>query len=183
MAEKKKMLEVVTEMPSGVTASHTHPVLTVKGKAGEVHRAFNNPRILVSVDGNKIVLKSIRSTQVEKMHINTFAAHVANMIKGAQTPFKYELKVCSGHFPMTVAIKGTTFELKNFLGENTSRTVTLKPGAKVTIAGANITVESADIEIAGRVTSDLEQLTRIADKDRRVFQDGIYIVKKFGKPI
>ncbi len=183
MAEKKKALEVVTEMPSGVTASYAHPVLTVKGKAGDVNRAFNNPRILVSVSGNTIVLKATRTTQVEKMHINTFAAHVTNMIKGAQAPFKYELKVCSGHFPMTVSLKGTSFELKNFLGENTARTLTIKPGAKVTIAAANITVESPDIEIAGRVSSDLEQLTRIADKDRRVFQDGIYIVKKFGKPI
>ena len=182
MAAKKK-LEIITEIPSGVTAVFSHPQLTVKGKAGEVVRTFNNPRISVKVDGNKIVLLALRTTQVEKMHINTFAAHVANMIKGAQAPFKYELKICSGHFPMTAAIKGTTFELKNFLGEQKSRSLTLKSGAKVVVTGANITVESSDIEIAGRIASDLEQLTRISDKDRRVFQDGIYLVKKMGNPI
>lgn len=182
MTQKKQMV-IEVEMPSGVSATFAHPTLTVKGKAGEVVKSFNNPRIALKVDGNKIVLTALRNTQVEKMHINTFAAHVRNMVKGAQELFVYELKICSGHFPMTAAIKGTTFELKNFLGEHKPRSLTLKAGAKVTVSGAIIKVESADIELAGRVTSDLEQLTRIADKDRRVFQDGIYLVKKMGNPI
>ena len=84
---------------------------------------------------------------------------------------------------MTVTVKGSEFEVKNFLGEAHPRKMLIKQGVKVQIAGDKITVESPNVELAGQVASDLEQLTRIADRDRRVFQDGIYIIKKDGNPI
>ena len=110
--------------------------------------------------------------------INTFKAHLIHMIVGSMEGHVYKLKICSGHFPMTVAMKGDTLEVKNFLGEAHPRTLKIKQGADVKVNGEEIVVESPDKEIAGQTAADIEQLTRITNRDRRIFQDGIYIVEK-----
>ena len=61
--------------------------------------------------------------------------------------------------------------------------VTLKEGADVTIDGTAIIITSTDIEKAGQAAANIEQLTRITDKDIRIFQDGIYIVRKGSKTL
>jgi large subunit ribosomal protein L6 len=170
-------------IPSGVTVSYATGVFTVKGKAGTVIRNLSSPKIKIAVAGQSVDLSSKKATKREKTLINTFAAHIANAIRGVQQPFIYELKICSGHFPMTATLKGTEFELKNFLGESYSRKMSVPKDAKVVISGDKITVESADVELAGKVASQLELVTRITNRDRRVFQDGIYIIKKDGAPI
>jgi large subunit ribosomal protein L6 len=101
-----------------------------------------------------------------------------NMIHGVQTPYTFKLKVCSGHFPMTVAYKNDKFEVKNFLGEKNPRHIKVKKGANIKINGPDITIESVDLEIAGTIASNMEGMTRKGTRDTRIFQDGIYITKK-----
>jgi large subunit ribosomal protein L6 len=180
---KLKELVASQTFPKEVQVVYTQPNLTIKGKSGEVMRTIFNPRTSIEVTSDTISLKVKQATKIDKMQTNTCMAHIRNMIRGVQKPFVNELKICSGHFPMTVTVKGSEFEVKNFLGEAHPRKMLIKQGVKVQIAGDKITVESPNVELAGQVASDLEQLTRIADRDRRVFQDGIYIIKKDGNPI
>ena len=42
-------------------------------------------------------------------------------------------------------------------------------------------IEPADIELVGMTATRMEQLTRVTKRDRRVFQDGIFITEKAGK--
>ena len=51
------------------------------------------------------------------------------------------------------------------------------------VKGQEIIVEGIDKEATGQTAANIEQATRITKWDRRVFQDGIYIVEKAGKPI
>jgi large subunit ribosomal protein L6 len=176
-------MEVEVEVPAGVTVSYANGVLTAKGKAGVVEKVLRNPRIAFTITPEAVVLNAKDATRREKMHIHTFRAHVRNVIKGASEGYTYKLRICSGHFPMSAKITGTTFELKNFLGEASPRKLTLKTGAKITIEGEYIIVESPNKEIAGQISADLEKLTRITNRDRRIFQDGIYIVKKGDKDL
>lgn len=167
-----------TEVPSGITASYVDGRLTVKGPKGEVVRRLQDPKISFKVSGNKIVISCEKATKREKRMANTFNAHLENMIAGVQTPYKYVLKVCSGHFPMNVSISGEQFIVKNFLGEKSPRTLKLKKGVTVKVEGDKIAVESCDKDMAGQMASDIELLTAKRNRDLRVFQDGIYMIEK-----
>lgn len=176
-------LQVSVPIPEGVTVEVNGPIVTAKGKAGEVSKRLKHQKITIESKGDEVVLTAKKATKREKMFLHTFRAHVRNLLQGCSEGFVYELKICSGHFPMSAAVKGDTFELKNFLGEATPRKLKLKQGPKVAVNGDTIVVECANKELAGQVSADLEKLTRITNKDRRIFQDGIYITKKAGKEV
>src|SRR4030042_687179 len=117
-------------LPEGVTAAiSADSLLTVKGPKGEMSRSFLSPKIQITSKGGKLELFCPRGTKREKNTINTIVAHIKNMFRGVRDPFIFKLKICSGHFPMTVAQKDGFFEVKNFLGEKNPRRRRVKQGA------------------------------------------------------
>ena len=103
------------------------------------------------------------------------------MIKGVTSGFEYVLRVVYAKFPISVEFKDGKFTVKNFLGEKVSRSTYVPSDVNIKINGKDIIVSSLDIEKAGQVAANIEQLTRITHMDRRVIQDGIYIIKKPSK--
>ena len=171
------------ELPNGITATYAHGVLTIKGPKGEVSKKLFDPQLKVEAKGNAVTISCKKATKNQKRMVNTFNAHIGNMIKGVQEQYRYVLKICSGHFPMNVTMSGEQLIVKNFLGEKNPRTLKLKKGATVKVDGEKITVESCDKELAGKVSSDIELLTSKRNRDLRVFQDGIYLIEKANKPL
>ncbi len=174
--------EVVT-IPQGVTASIEGNLMTVKGKKDEVCKKLGDPIVRVKTEQNTITIDCAKATRTEKAKVYAIIAHLNNMFKGVQEPYKYKLKICSGHFPMNCAITNNQMTIKNFLGEKVPRVIKLKKGVSVKIDGAHILVESANKELAGQTAADIEQATRVKGRDLRVFQDGIYIIEKASQPI
>ena len=177
----KLKLDTIIELPGEVTASFANGLLLLKGPKGEVTRKLVDPLLSIKVESKKITLGCKKGTKRQKRMINTFEAHLQNMITGVQVPYQYRLKICSGHFPMNVSVSGDALIVKNFLGEKSSRTIKLKKGVLVKVDGDKILVESADKELAGGMASDIELLTAKRNRDLRVFQDGIYLIEKAGK--
>jgi len=178
-----KEIKAEIEVPEGISVEIDRGFIKVKGKAGEVSKKLSNPNVEVEVKDNKVVLKGLRSTKREQKLVSTFKAHIINMIKGAGEAYIYKLKVCSGHFPMNVSVKGSEFTVKNFFGEKIPRTLKIKEGAKVKVEGDIVVVESPNKEIASQVAADIELSTRRTKYDSRIFQDGIWIFEKAGKEI
>ena len=166
------------EVPEKVKVEVKLPLVTVKGPKGDVSRMMTDKRIAITVEGNTITLSAARATKKEKKIMHTYGAHLRNMVNGAAHGFMYEMKICAAHFPMTVAVSGSQLSIKNFIGEHTTRTLQLRKGVSVKINGDIVQIESADKELAGLTASDIELLTRIKDHDRRIFQDGIFIIGK-----
>jgi large subunit ribosomal protein L6 len=175
---KLPKLEVSIKMPEGVTGSVDKYKVTVKGKEGEISRDFKHLRIDVTQENDSIIFTAINATKREKTMIFTFKAHMKNMIAGVQKKHLYSLKVCSGHFPMNVSVKGNELNVKNFLGEKVPRVLQFSDDVNVKLNGQEITVQCADIELAGNVATQIEQLMRTTSRDRRIFQDGIWITSK-----
>ena len=169
------------ELKKGVTAVLEGSLLKVKGPKGEVSRDFIYPGISIRVDAGKVVMESKKATKREKKIISSFAAHIKNMVKGVEEPHEYILKICSGHFPMNVSVSGKDFAIKNFLGESVPRKLKLSGDVSVKVDGDKIIVVSPDKETAGKAAAQIENLCRITNRDRRIFQDGCYMIQKSGK--
>lgn len=173
-----KDLERVVEIPAGVEVAVNDKEIIVKGNGKELKRSFDMGKVSVKVNDGKVVFVAKGATRRESKMIGTIWAHLKNMIKGAGEDFVYELEVCNVHFPMNVKAEGDKIVIKSFLGETTQRVARVMPEAKVDIKGSAITVTSHNIEAAGQTAANLEKATRLTGRDRRIFQDGIFITKK-----
>jgi len=176
-------LEIEVEFPANVKAEVAGKKVKITGPNGTLEREFNFPLMALSLEGNAVKIAFKDATRKEKMQAGTAEAHIANMILGVQQKHVYKLKICASHFPMTAAVTGDTFTLKNFLGEKIPRVAKIEPGVSVKVEGQEITVEGADIEKTGMVAARIEQVTKISKRDIRIFQDGIYMTKKPKKDI
>lgn len=181
MNEKNFQEEI--EVPEGVTATVENSRVTLKGSNGEVSRAFVDPKIGLEGKDGKIIIKCGNVTKREKTKIGTIKAHLRNMFKGVTEGHTYRLKICSGHFPMNVSVKGNQFIVNNFLGEKVPRTMGIREGVNIKIDGSEVEVTSSRKELAGQAAADIELLCKITRRDKRIFQDGIYITSKDGKEI
>lgn len=171
------------EIPDKVTVSYQHNVFSVKGSKGELKRMLRHPLITMKIEGKKIIFMVLHYTRREKMVLGSFMAHLKNMFQGVQEPYVYSLKVCSGHFPMNLTYAGNKLMVKNFIGEKVPRVLEVSKGVDVVVSGEVITVSSIDKELAGQTAASIERLCRRTGFDRRIFQQGIFITEKCGKPI
>ncbi|MFA6073540.1 MAG: 50S ribosomal protein L6 [Candidatus Woesearchaeota archaeon] len=179
----KDGLQEKFKLPDNCELKQEKTKLIVKGPKGELTRMLPDKQIKITQTDKDITISYEKSSQREKKNLFTTKAHIKNMFKGVQEGFTYKLKICSGHFPMSVGLKNGVFEIKNFIGEKVPRTLKIKQGADVKIEGDIVTVYAIDKEIAGMTAGAIEKLTRRPGFDKRIFQDGIYITDKDGKKL
>ena len=168
-------------IPDGVTVSQDGNILKVKGPKGELSRNFAHPSVNVAIDGSNVAVSCEFPTIREKAMVGTFHAHVRNMVRGVTEAYLYELKVVFSHFPMKVAVKGDRVEIDNYMGGHAPRFANIVGGCKVKVNGADVTVEGIDIEAVGQTAANIERAASRGGFDKRVFQDGIYVIKKSHK--
>lgn len=178
-----KMTSKKESFPEGVSATFADGVLTVTGPKGSVTRHIHTPKILVKVESDGVTFTAPVFTKREKKMMQTFLAHFRNACKGVIEGHTYKLRVCSGHFPMNVSVKGQNFEVKNFIGEAVPRNYVFSSDVEVKLEGDIITVSGVNKELVAQTAASIEQLTRRNGFDRRIFQDGIYITEKDGKSL
>ena len=170
-------------MPEGTTAEYSNQILTIKAEQKELKRTIRLNRMDLKIEGNKIILSSKNATRRESKMLGTLNAHIKNMIKGVSQEFEYKLEICNVHFPMNVKIQGEEIIIKSFLGETTQRKARIMPETDVKIKGSQITVTSNSIENAGQTAANIEKAARLKGRDRRIFQDGIFMTEKNGRKI
>ena len=114
--------------------------------------------------------------------LNASVTNLRNMNKGLSEGFEYRLKAVYSHFPMTLKVEGSVLTINNLFGERVPRKAELPwTPAEVTVKVENkteVVVTGADKEKVGQTSANIERACRIRGRDRRVFQDGIYIVEK-----
>ncbi|MCX6798744.1 MAG: 50S ribosomal protein L6 [Candidatus Diapherotrites archaeon] len=167
------------QLPAGFKASVQQGIVTVVGPNGkQVSKSFNLAFVSVKASDGSIVVEAKHGTKRVNAILTTTATHIENAVSGLQKEYVYKLAVVYSHFPINVSVKGNTVEVKNFVGEKNPRIAQIRPGVTVEAKGKEIIVRGHDKDAAGQTAANLEGATRIRNKDRRVFQDGIFIVEK-----
>jgi len=179
----RKNLERVIELPEGVSMELREDLIIIKKDLKINERKFNFGKISLVQEGNQLKLSVKQASKREAKMIGTLWAHINNMIKGVTEGFEYKLEVCSVHFPMNVKQESNYIIIKSFLGEKGDRKAKIVEGVEVEIKGNNITVTSSEIEKAGQTATNIEKATRLTGRDRRIFQDGIFITEKPGRKV
>ncbi|EMA57860.1 50S ribosomal protein L6 [Halorubrum lipolyticum] len=172
------MNRVEIEIPDDVSAETDHLELTVEGPNGSVTRRLWYPDVEVTVEDGVVAIASENEDAKTNATVGTFESHVANMIHGVTDGWEYTMEVYYAHFPMQVTTEGDEVVIENFLGERAQRRTPIRGDTDVQIDGETVTLTGSDKEAVGQTAADIEQLTKVTDKDTRVFQDGVYIVEK-----
>ncbi|QGN06017.1 50S ribosomal protein L6 [Halorhabdus sp. CBA1104] len=166
------------QLPDEVSAEVDHLELTVEGPEGSVTRRLWYPDVTVDVEDETIVIESTEDDAETMSTLGTFESHVRNMFHGVTEGWTYEMEVFYSHFPMQVRAESEEVVIENFLGEKAPRRTPIHGETDVEIDEEQITLRGPSIEDVGQTAADIEQLTRVTDKDVRVFQDGVYITDK-----
>ena len=172
------MPRVELAIPDEASAEQDHLDLSVEGPNGSVTRRLWYPDITVSVEDGSVVIASEETDAKTRSTIGTFESHIENMFHGVIEGWEYEMEVFYSHFPMQVDVEGKEVVIENFLGEKAARRTEIHGDTEVEISEEQVTLSGPDIEDVGQTAADIEQLTRVKDKDVRVFQDGVYITQK-----
>lgn len=182
--KEKRGGEREIEIPEGVEIEVDGGVnkVLVRGEKGELEKKIK-PEVKISKKDNSLVLTSTSDRRKIKALLGTSAAEIKNMVRGVKEGVIYKLKVVYSHFPVNLKIQGDTLWIENFLGEKYPRKAKILEGVKVEIKGQEIEVGGVDKEKVGQTAANIEQATRVKNKDRRVFQDGCYIYEKDGKSL
>jgi|SRR3989344_3203286 len=175
--EKQSIIEEI-KIPENVNFEIIGSMMKISGPVGENEFPFKHPRVSIKKEDGKIVLRSNGKKRNQKKIIMSLKSHLKNMVDGVIKNYTYKLKICSGHFPMTVSVLNNKVIIKNFFAEKIPRQANILSKVNVKIDHDLITVSGANKENVGQTAANLEQACRITNKDRRVFMDGIYIISK-----
>ncbi len=184
----RKDLREEIEIPEGINANiDGDRIILKKVEAGseksegdhELERRLDR-RVETKIEGNKVILESKNTTKNDRKMFGTMKAHINNMVKGLTEKFKYKLQIANVHFPMNVSHDKAknVLVVKNFLGEKQDREIKLIEGVDVKVDKETIELESVNIEKAGQCAANIEKSAKVKNKDRRIFQDGIFIIEK-----
>jgi large subunit ribosomal protein L6 len=171
-------LEVQVAIPAGVEIKIEDSLISVSGPKGTLKRELAYPGVKIHLKEEMLNVSAKTQRKVIKAMSGTIAAHIRNMIKGVSKGFEYRLKVVSSHFPITVKHEGNTVYIDNFLGEKTPRKSRVLGDCTINIKGDMVTVSGSNIEDVAQTAANIELTSRVKGRDRRVFQDGVYIVSK-----
>ncbi len=174
----KAAIEKRIALPAGFSATISEGKAVLKGNGKEVSHKLLGKGISVRHEGSELVVTGSPASKRMNAMVGTVSAHLDNLVAGLQAEYVYSLTIVYSHFPMNVSVKGNLVEIKNFVGEKNPRHAKILPEVNVTVKGKEITVKGHDKDATGQTAANIESATKVKGKDKRIYQDGIFIVKK-----
>jgi len=156
--------------------------VVVKGPRGELTRSFKSMSVDIFVNkAKKTVTVQMWFTQGRQAAaIRTVCSHIRNMMLGVTLGFRYKMRFVYAHFPVNVNISddNKVIEIRNFLGEKVIRRVEMLEGVTVNRSDDvkdEIFLVGNNVENVGTSAAQIQQSTKVKNKDIRKFLDGIYV--------
>lgn len=171
-------MEKEIAIPEGIDVKLEAGLLTIKGPKGELRRKFTHMKVKMEIKDRKVHIRPLEDRRKTNAIVGTWEAHVKNMFTGVTHGWEGKLKVIHSHFPIKINIEGDKVLIQNFLGERKARTANIPAGVKVSPVKDEVIVTGINRELVGNACGNIECASRIKGRDKRVFQDGVYITQK-----
>ena len=167
------------QVPDGVEVTIEQRKVTVKGEKGVLTRDFSYvPISLEAKDGKTVRVWAEWPRKKEASLVGTINSHIQNMITGVEKGFLYKLKIVFSHFPISVKVQDKVVLIENFTGERRPRKAKIIGDVKVKVESEDVTVEGINLEDVSQTAANIEQATKVKNKDPRVFLDGLYVYER-----
>ncbi len=176
--KSKEDILAEVEIPEKVTAKFENNILEVSGPQGIVNKDFEKIPISLTINGKKIIIKPWGKRRKDLAITNTSRSIIRNMITGVLDGYTYKLKVVFAHFPISIKIKGKQISIENFFGERLPRVTDIIGDCKLSVEDEDLVIKGPSLEDVSQTAANVELGTRIKDKDKRVFLDGLYVYSK-----
>jgi large subunit ribosomal protein L6 len=151
--------------------------ILVSGPKGELEKNFGASLLDMKVANDSVVVQAKGKKRKAKAFVGTFESHLKNMLAGVTDGFVYKLKINYSHFPIKVSARGNSVFIDNFLGERYPRKARIVGATKVGITKEFVEVSGIDKEAVGQTAANIRSVTKIRNRDCRVFKDGFYLVR------
>jgi large subunit ribosomal protein L6 len=168
----------IVQIPEDVEVSLEGKRVTVKGVKGTLTRDFSYAPIKLELNNKTIKVWAEWPRKKEAALVGTIYSHIQNMITGVKKGFTYKLKIVFSHFPISVKVKDKEVLIENFTGERNPRRTKIIGDVKIKVQSEDIIVQGINLEDVSQTAANIEQATKVKNKDPRVFLDGIYIYER-----
>jgi large subunit ribosomal protein L6 len=166
------------KIPDDVAVSLENRKVTVKGEKATLTRDFSDAGISIEAKEKTVRVWAEWPRKKEAALVGTITSHIQNMITGVTKGFTYKLKIVFSHFPITVKLEDRFVVIENFTGERRARKAKILGDVKVTVETEDVIVQGAALEDVSQTAANIERMTRVTNKDPRVFLDGIYVYER-----
>jgi large subunit ribosomal protein L6 len=166
------------QVPDDVTLTLQGKTVSVKGAKGSLTRDFSYAPISIEGDGKNVRISAKWPRKKEAALVGTIYSHITNMIVGVTKGFTYKLKIVFSHFPISVKYQDKSVLIENFTGERRPRRIKVIGDVKVKIETDDIIISGANLEQVSQTAANIEQSTKVRNKDPRVFLDGLYVYER-----
>jgi large subunit ribosomal protein L6 len=166
------------QVPDDVTLSLKGKIISVKGAKGSLTRDFSFAPIAIEGDGKNVRISAKWPRKKEAALVGTIHSHINNMITGVTKGYTYKLKIVFSHFPISVKYQDKSVLIENFTGERRPRKIKVIGDVKVKIEAEDIIISGTDLEQVSQTAANIEQSTKVRNKDPRVFLDGLYVYEQ-----
>jgi large subunit ribosomal protein L9e len=176
---------VSINVPKGINIDIKARTVTVSKGDKKLSKSFKHLPVHIQIvdAGRKLEVSLFFGLSKQIASLRTVCSHIDNMITGVTQRFRYHLRLVYNHFPINAQVTngGKTIEIRNFLGEKSTRVIDMVGDAKVSKSEAvkdEILVEGPNIDDTSRSAALIHQSCLVKRKDIRMFLDGIYVSQK-----
>ena len=167
------------EIPENVNVKYENKLLEVLGPQGKLKKNIEKIPIILTIEGNKkIKVKPFGKRKKDLAITNTIRSIIRNMITGVQIGYTYKLKVVFAHFPISIKVSQGKITIENFSGERSPRLIDIIGDCKVIVEEEDLVIKGPSLEDVSQTAANVELATRIKNKDKRVFLDGLFIYSR-----
>jgi len=168
----------IVPIPDGVVVNIEGHKITVRGSKETLNRDFTHAAVSIETDGKTVRIYAKWPRKKEASLVGTIESHIKNMITGVTKGFTYKMKIVFSHFPITVKVQDKAVFVENFTGERRARKAKILGDVKVKLEPEDIIIQGANLEDVSQTAANIERMTRVTNKDPRVFLDGLYVYER-----